>query len=128
MVDGRYNDIGFIIQARLGSTRLPNKVLKPLPFDGEKPVLKVIIDEVLRISKFSNIIVATSKSTINDKLEGFCKSIGVEAYRGDEENVLSRFNTIIKNKSFKHVVRLTGDNPFIDSSLLKESLDYHLKH
>lgn len=128
MVDGPQNKkIAFIVQARMGSTRLPGKILMPLPLETDRCLLNWIIDN-LKESSFNNtIFIATSLNSKNDPLEGFCKKNSVTCYRGCEEDVLSRFMEITKTSEFDHVVRLTGDNPFIDIDLLDKSISHHLE-
>ena len=112
--------IGVIIQARLGSTRLPNKVMLPLPVGSEKTIISEIIERVKDVSEISNVIVATSISKVNDDLESYIDSLKVECYRGSENDVLSRFYEIVIKHDFEYVIRLTGDNPIVDNILLKE--------
>ena len=112
--------IGVIIQARLGSTRLPNKVMLPLPIGSERTIISEIIERVKDISEISNVIVATSTSKVNDDLESYIDSFKVECYRGSENDVLSRFYEIVIKYNFEYVIRLTADNPIVDNILLKE--------
>lgn len=112
--------IGAIIQARSGSSRFPNKVMLPLPAGGEKTILSEIIESVKGVSEISKVIVATSKSNNNDELESYVNSLGVECYRGSENNVLSRFYDIVIKHKLQFVIRLTADNPIVDKLLLKE--------
>ena len=130
MVDGRLSNkkIGFIIQARLKSTRLPGKVLMPIPLDSNKSILYRII-ESLKGYNDSNyqIIVATSINQENDLIEEFCVSQEIRCFRGDEDDVLSRFIEINKSYDFDAIVRLTGDNPIIDTQILEKEINRHLK-
>ena len=112
--------IGVIIQARLGSTRLPNKVMLPMPLGSERTIISEIIERVKDVSEISNVIVATSISKVNDDLESYIDSLKVECYRGSENDVLSRFYEIVIKHNFEYVIRLTGDNPIVDNILLKE--------
>lgn len=123
---GQLNKIGFVIQARVGSQRLPGKVLYPLPFPGGEPVLGHIIHAVKKLE--GTIIVATSINSENDDIEAYCKKVSVECFRGDETNVLSRFTEIQKQHNFDHIVRLTGDNPLLDDTILQKHLEYHIQH
>lgn len=112
--------IGVIIQARLGSSRLPNKVILPLPVGSKKTIISEIIESVKGLSEISNVIVATSTSKVNNGLESYLDSLKVECYRGSENDVLSRFYEIVLKYKFEYVIRLTGDNPIVDNQLLKE--------
>jgi spore coat polysaccharide biosynthesis protein SpsF len=129
MADGQQNklNIAFIIQARMKSTRLPGKVLLPLPFNNGKPIIQWIIDAI-SLSKYSgDIIVATSKDPENDILCSYCKNNSVKYFRGDEQNVLSRFINIVKNNNYGAVVRLTADNPIIDTMCLDKAIAFHIQ-
>jgi len=123
MGDGQYK-IGAIIQARLGSTRLPNKVLKQLPSGTNKTVISQIINQINKINIIDDVLVATSKSSINDELENYLLGIDVSCFRGSEEDVLSRFYYIVQEYNYDYVLRFTGDNPIIDQGYLKEFLNY----
>ena len=112
--------IGAIVQARLGSTRLPNKVILPLPLGCEKTIISEIIERISDVPEINNVVVATSVSRINDDLESYIDSLKVECYRGSENDVLSRFYEIVIKHNFEYVIRLTGDNPIVDNILLKE--------
>lgn len=119
--------VGFIIQARMKSTRLPGKILLPLPFRDGKPLIQWIIDK-LKTSSFSHrIIVATSKLKYNDILVDYCKLNSIEYFRGSENNVLSRFISIAEAGDFNVVVRLTADNPIVDIVYLDKLIDFHYK-
>ena len=127
--------IGVIIQVRLGSTRLPNKVMLPLPVGSERTIISEIIERVKDISEISNVIVATSTSKVNNDLESYINGLKVQCYRGSENDVLSRFHDIAIQHELEYIIRLTGDNPIVDSTLLREfifqfisnNLDYSCK-
>jgi spore coat polysaccharide biosynthesis protein SpsF len=119
MVVGQFK-IGAIIQARSGSTRLPNKVLLSLPLGSKNTIISEVIKSVKDVSEISNVIVATSISKVNDDLESYINTLKVECYRGSENDVLSRFYDIVIKHKFEYIIRLTGDNPIVDNLLLKE--------
>lgn len=106
------SSIGLIIQARMSSTRLPGKVLMPLPFASETTLLGKIVGALKTTG--GTIIVATSTNKENDPIEQFCESEGVKCFRGAEDDVFSRFHDIQLNESFSTIFRFTADNPFID--------------
>ena len=114
-----------IIQARLGSTRLPGKVLLDIE---SKPVLFHIVDRLKRVMKVDNIIVATSNLNINTKIISFCKQNKINFFVGNEENVLDRFyNAALINKP-KNVIRITGDCPLVDPDLISKLINYYEKN
>jgi spore coat polysaccharide biosynthesis protein SpsF len=109
---------GIIIQARVGSTRMPGKVL--LPFSKEKNILQIIIEKLKKSIHHLPIVVATSTSSGDDKIESLAKSENVNCFRGDEDDVLNRFISCAKENSFDKVVRVCADNPFLDVELMDE--------
>lgn len=106
------SSVGLIIQARMSSTRLPGKVLMPMPFASETTLLGKIVGALKTTG--GTIIVATSTNKENDLIEQFCESKGVKCFRGGEDDVFSRFHQIQLNESFSTIFRFTADNPFID--------------
>ena len=106
-----------IIQARTGSTRLPNKIF--LPLEG-KPILLRVLDRVLE-SKFINTVVVATTTKPNDQkivdlLSGYKSNVFVT--RGSEEDVLDRYYEAAKQFKADVVVRITSDNPMIDPDLI----------
>ena len=119
---------GIIIQARLGSTRLPNKVLKALPYNSKLTVLDQILNRAALVSNVDKIIVATSDQSRDDQLEDYLKNReGIHVYRGSENNVLRRFYHSAKESKLDHIVRLTADNPCIDFKLIKATIENHIE-
>jgi spore coat polysaccharide biosynthesis protein SpsF (cytidylyltransferase family) len=106
-----------IIQARMGSTRLPGKVLKPF---GDTTVIKYMLERVEQSKLIDLTVVATSTNQENDALVDHLADY--ETYRGNEDNVLSRFYEIAQRYQPNLVVRLTADCPFIDSQLIDETI------
>lgn len=116
--------IGIIIQARLGSTRLPGKVLKKI---GKKNLLEHILYRLERLKSNAEIIIATSDLKKDDKLEEFCETNNILCFRGSEQNVLERYYLCAKEYKFDHIVRLTGDNPFVDIEELDKLIELHVE-
>jgi len=117
--------IGFLIQARMGSTRLPGKVLMNL---HGKPILAHIIDRIRELKANIPIIIITSDTIKDDLIEDFCTRHLVLFFRGDENDVLDRYYQAAEYFGLDHVVRLTGDNPLVDPENLKNLLTVHLTH
>jgi spore coat polysaccharide biosynthesis protein SpsF len=128
MVDGPLDKlrIGAIIQARMKSSRLPGKILLPLPFADGKPLLSWIVEGVRRSRYVNQVVLATSLESENDCLETFSVDYNVPLFRGSEDDVLSRFVAVIKEHNFDIVIRLTGDNPIVDVKTLDEAIEYHI--
>lgn len=112
--------IGIIVQARLGSTRLPGKILKQF-YDG-KTLLETLLEKLHKIKGIS-IIVATSDSVNDDLLESFLKKKGEVVFRGSENDVLSRFIQAAQVNGIDGIVRICSDNPFIDIDAIKELIE-----
>lgn len=117
-------NIGIIIQARLGSTRLPGKVLKKI---GNRKLLEHILYRLKRLKSDAKIIIATSDLKKDDKLEEFCRADNILCFRGSEQNVLERYYLCANEYKFDHIVRLTGDNPFADIEELDNLIELHLE-
>lgn len=103
-----------VVQARMGSSRLPGKVLWPL---GGRPVL----DWVLRAAaaaQLDEVVVATSVEPEDDAIEAFCAQRGVRVVRGPEEDVLTRYRMAADASGADAVVRLTSDCPLLDPALI----------
>lgn len=125
MVDGQFK-ITAIIQARVGSARLPNKVLLPLPATSDNSILKILTLALREVDLIDEIFVATSRDKSNDSIETECDKLSINCYRGSEEDVLSRFSEIVSNTPSDYVLRFTADNPVIDISRLKKFINNHL--
>ncbi|WP_293960214.1 glycosyltransferase family protein [uncultured Fusobacterium sp.] len=116
--------VGAIIQARMGSSRLPNKILKKLPYFSEETILSNIISRATEVKEIDEIVVATTQNIEDDKIEEYCKSKNIKYYRGSENNVLKRFYEAAKTNELDIIIRLTSDNPIIDISLLSETVSF----
>lgn len=117
------NNIGIFIQARTGSTRLKNKVLKKI---HGKPVILLMIER-LKKNYGNHIHILTSKKKSDDKLASILKKNKFSCFRGSETDVLDRFFKANKKFKYKHIVRLTGDCPLIDVSIINRTIEKHLK-
>jgi len=116
-------DIGIVIQARMGSTRLPGKVLKNI---GNKTLLDHVIDALGNLNTRAKVVLATSALEKDDTIKGFCDERNLDVYRGSEEDVLERYFHCAKSYGFSHIVRLTADNPFTDTFELDRLISVHL--
>jgi spore coat polysaccharide biosynthesis protein SpsF len=99
-----------VIQARMGSTRLPGKVLLPL---SDRPVLAHVVERC-RLSLADEVVVATSVMPGDDVLEAWCAHEGYPLLRGDEDDVLSRYVAAARREDADVVVLVTADCPAID--------------
>lgn len=112
------NKVGIVIQARTGSTRLPNKMV--LPFYENKSLLDIIIE---KFKKDYHVILATSEKKSDQVLVEKAKKHGIDFFVGSENDVLSRFISVADEHNLSHIVRVCGDNPFIASFTIKELID-----
>ena len=107
--------VNAIIQARCGSTRFPNKVFALI--DG-KPLLWHVVNRLKYATKIDDIIVATTVSEKDDKIEDWCKENNVHCFRGSEENVLNRYYSASEAFPSDYVVRITADDPFKEPKVI----------
>ena len=110
------NNITFIIQARTGSSRLPNKIL--LPFSGDNCILGLLIQK-LKLVPNTEIIVATSDQHNDNVIDDFCKKQDVCCFRGNENDVLQRFIDAAESFGADRIIRVCSDNPFIELDSIK---------
>ena len=104
-----------IIQARMGSSRLPGKSLADI--DGQ-PMLWHVIERVSRSTLVDQVVVATSTSPADDAIEKLCQQCQVACYRGSEEDVLDRFYQAARAEQATAIVRITADCPLIDPEII----------
>lgn len=104
-----------IIQARLGSTRFPQKVLAEL--HGQS-VLELYIRRVLPCKEIDKVIVATTTEPEDEKIAEVCAKVGVECFRGSEDDLLDRYYQCARRYSPEAVVRLTSDDAFVDHEVV----------
>ncbi len=108
-----------IIQARVGSTRLPGKVLRTL---CGKSVLAHVVDRVKAARRLDAVWIATTDNPADDPLVEECRHLGVPSFRGSESDVLARYHGAARASEAEAVVRITSDCPLFDAALLDEML------
>ena len=106
-----------ITQARTGSTRLPNKVLKKV---GGITLLEMHVTRILKSKRIDKLVIATTDLEKDGVLSEIASELGVDCFRGSEENVLDRFYQVAVMNKPEWVVRLTSDCPLIDPKLIDE--------
>ncbi len=109
-----------IIQARLGSERLPAKILAPL---AGRTMLELLATRLLACRSVSEWWLATTHEPADDVTECWGHALGLRVFRGEVDDVLSRFTAIIRERSPEWVVRVTGDNPFVSSEVVDLIVD-----
>ncbi len=126
--------IGCIVQARMGSSRLPGKAL--LKIDNDNPILYYVINQLSFSKILEKIIIATTDLEDDDQIEQFSKKIGIECFRGSADDVLDRYYQCAKKFSLSTIIRITADNPLIDPTIVDQvikkflsgSFDYVSNH
>lgn len=110
-----------ILQARVSSTRLPGKVLKPIL---GHPMIFRQIERIKRATKIDQLIVATSSDVTDDPLAQLCIENNITYFRGSLEDVLDRFYQAAKSYKPDYIVRLTGDCPLTDPKLIDDVISF----
>jgi len=108
--------IGCIIQARMGSTRLPGKAM--LDVENDKTVLYFVIKQLQNCKLIDKIIVATTTLEADNKIADFSKDLGIDCFRGSSNNVLDRYYQCAKEYSVFTIVRIPSDKPLIDPEIV----------
>lgn len=103
-----------IVQARMGSERLPGKVIKPI---SGKPMILYTLERLKKCSYIDEVILATSDKSIEKPLVEIAKNAGFNVFRGDEADVLKRYADACKEYEGDVIIRITGDCPLIDKTI-----------
>ncbi|OLN24030.1 acylneuraminate cytidylyltransferase [Domibacillus antri] len=114
-----------IIQARMGSTRLPGKILKQV---NGKTLLEYQTERVKQSNEIDQIIIATTVKESDEPIVDFCDAHGIACYRGSEEDVLSRYYEAAQQFEADIIVRLTSDCPIIDPAVMDRVVRYYKDH
>jgi glutamate-1-semialdehyde aminotransferase/spore coat polysaccharide biosynthesis protein SpsF (cytidylyltransferase family) len=109
-----------LIQARMGSSRFPGKVLEDL---AGRPMLWHVVNRVRRATRVDKVVVATTDRAIDDPVARFCEREGVAFFRGSEADVLDRFYQAAKAHRADVVVRITADCPLIDGVVIDKVVE-----
>ena len=117
--------IDIIVEARLSSKRLPQKVmLKVL----ERPLLDLMIERLKKINFVENIIVATTTNKNDDEIANLANNSGVKFFRGSENDVLGRVVGAAKENKTDIIVQITGDNPLVDKEITENIIKFYIKN
>lgn len=109
-----------LVQARMGSSRFPGKVLKPLV---GKPILKHVTARLQLAHRVDKVYVITSYLPQDDPIERFCHEHSIDCFRGDPLDVLKRYNDAAKNSDASFFLRITADCPLMDPDLIDSLID-----
>ena len=108
--------IGCIIQARMGSSRLPKKVM--MEVEPNMPIIKSLIKQLDSSKTFEKIIIATTTLSEDDVIYDYVNSQNIDCFRGSSDDVLDRYYNCAKAFSLDVVIRITCDNPLIDPNIV----------
>lgn len=108
--------VAAVIQARMGSTRLPGKVLRPL---AGRPVLSWVLRAAAEADCLDGVVVATSRQPEDDAVEELAREMGADVVRGPADDVLARYLLALDRYPADAVVRLTADCPLLDPALVR---------
>lgn len=106
-----------IVQARMGSTRLPGKVLE---MALGRPLLFYLVERLKRCKAIDEFVIATTTNPLDQQIVDFCKKNDAPYYRGSEEDVLGRFWHVAKEYEAEIIVRVCGDCPLIDPAVIDQ--------
>ena len=109
--------IYFLVQARSGSTRMPNKIL--LPFYGGKSILDLLIEKLKQVEN-TKIVIATSDNPNCNAIQQVAERQGVACFRGSENDVLQRFIDAAEVNDAQRIIRVCSDNPFLELNSICE--------
>jgi len=124
--DGTKPLVGIIVQARLGSTRLPNKILKELV--ASQTVLSYLLSRLSTCKYADKLIVATTTSSRDDPLAKWLNVNGYMCYRGSEEDCIDRYYHACKHFNTDLIVRITSDCPFIVPKIVDDMIRYYVEN
>lgn len=110
------------IEARMGSTRLPGKVMADL---AGRPMLERLIERVIPAKSVDQVVVATTKLKEDDVIEELAGRLGLGRYRGSVDDVLGRIVDAAQTFGADDVVALTGDNPLVDPDLIDDVVKFY---
>ena len=109
-----------VVQARMTSTRLPGKVLRPV---NGKPMLAYTLERLANVSGSPNVVVATSNDPSDDGIVDFCNASGIPCHRGPLTDVAERYLQLIAALEPSCFVRICGDSPLIDQAIVSRALE-----
>ncbi len=111
------------IEARMGSSRLPGKILKNIL---DKPTLELLVERVRKSKHIEQVVVATTVDPSDNITEENCRKIGIDCFRGSSEDVLNRVLQTAKAYQADLIVELTGDCPLLDPEIIDSVIEKYL--
>lgn len=123
MLSSLHRKIVIIIQARMGSTRLPGKSMKELL---GMPMLAFLLERLSLVKLADSIVVATSDKPEDDSIAALCEAKKIPCFRGSEEDVLSRYKGAAEKAHATAVVRISGDCPLMDPAIVDQIIQRYI--
>jgi spore coat polysaccharide biosynthesis protein SpsF (cytidylyltransferase family) len=114
--------VGAVVQARMGSSRLPGKVLADL---AGRPAIEWLIERLDHATKLDAVVVATSTDRSDDAIETWCAANGVACHRGPLDDVASRMLAAARAHRLDAFVRVNADSPLLDQRLVDEAVELY---
>ncbi len=115
--------IGAIIQARMGSTRLPGKVMKEVL---GKPLIYYLLERLKYSGLIKKIVVATTDQPGDTVIKEYVESLGIEVFCGSQSDVLDRYHGAAKKYGIDPVIRITSDCPLLDPEIVDAIISFYL--
>lgn len=115
--------VNAIVEARMGSKRLPGKTLMPIM---GRPAIELLLERLTYAKKVNDIIVATTTNPEDNEIDRFCIDKGYKCFRGDSEDVLNRVYSAAVKHDTDVIVEVTGDCPLLDPWLIDECIGLFL--
>lgn len=109
-----------IVQARMGSTRLPGKVMADI---GGVPMLRRLLDRLQSVAAIDDLVVATTTNSEDDVLAAWLNNAGIASYRGSSDDVLDRFVQAAAGRQAELIVRVTADDPLKDPDITTQLIN-----
>ena len=125
MKKNNYKNILCIVQARCGSKRLKNKVVKKV---NGKSLLEILINRLSFSEQISKLVIATTKKDEDKKIIKIAKNNKISFFKGSEKNVLKRYFDCASKYEAAQVVRITADCPLSDSKMIDKLIKMHKKN
>ena len=116
--------IGCIIQARMGSSRLPGKVLMKL--DEKYTVLEYVVKQISQSKLVNKVIIATTNLEQDNVIQKKANELGIKCFRGSSDNVLDRYYKCAKKFGLDDILRITSDCPLIDPNIVDKVIEKYL--
>ena len=111
-----------VVQARMGSSRFPGKMMAPL---AGRPLLAWVLERLKRAHRLDALVLATTDQPRDAALLGLAQALGVATFTGSESDVLGRFSGAARQFEADTVVRVCADNPFIDGAVVDQLVDFY---